>query len=242
MLKYFIYFVGILLLMGCTGPMKDPSGKSIPVQLNTYIVKKDKTAPTVIIGHGSAGVRSGEETLAYELNKWGYNAIIVDHYTLRGIAPHTGQRAAGAWPHDRANDFIETAKWIVKQPWHEGKIAVVGFSQGGAGVLALATLIDTGHISSAAAFYPACLFQNTPSKPSIPVQLHLAGRDNLALPWLCTERNNPAYELHYYEEATHSFDVNIPVGASIIFRHEFDPALRDKSRQHLKTFLSTHLK
>lgn len=60
--------------------------------------------------------------MASTLNSWGYNAVVVDHYTLRGIAaPHTGVAVHGARGEDRALDFIETGRWVQQQSWHQGK-------------------------------------------------------------------------------------------------------------------------
>ncbi len=230
------------ITVGCAAPLTDSTGKRLPVQLYSYEQDKNSSAPTVIIGHGSAGVKAADQIVAEEIKSWGYNTVIVDHYTLRGITSHTGKRVDGALPFDRANDFIEAAKWVQQQKWHKGKIAVVGFSQGGAGVLALATLENTGLISAGVAFYPACMIQNTPNKPTLPVQLHMAGKDDLALPWICTELKNPSYNVHYYDNATHSFDVNVPSGVNLRYTHRFDPSIKEESRKNLKEFLSIHLK
>lgn len=244
-MKKIIYSFMIILpfiTVGCAAPLTDSTGKKLPIQLYSYEQDKNGSAPTVIIGHGSTGVKPGDQQMAQEIKSWGYNAVIVDHYTLRGIGSHTGRKAEGALPVDRANDFIEAAKWIRTQKWHKGKIAVVGFSQGGAGVLALAAMENTGLISSGVAFYPACLLQNTPYKPSLPIQLHMAGKDDLAYPWVCTGLRNPEYKVHYYDDATHSFDIDIPATVDKRYTHRFDPHLKKESRKHLKEFLATHLK
>jgi dienelactone hydrolase len=230
------------ITMGCSAPLKNSSGQNIPVRLITYEYDKNNPKPTVIIGHGSAGVKEGEHVLAEEINKLGYNSIIVDHYTLRGISEHTGTRVLGGLPDDRADDFIETAKWIQTQSWHRGKIAVVGISQGGAGVFALAARENNGLISAGIAFYPACGIYNMPSKPSMPVQVHIAEKDDLALPYLCYELKNEAYNVHYYSNATHSFDRIIPYNSNIKYTYRYDSKSKEESRINLKNFLSSHLK
>jgi dienelactone hydrolase len=167
----------------------------------------------VLIGHGAGGVTAAPKELASTVNKWGYNAVIIDHYTLRGITRHNGVEVQGATGKDRARDFIDAANWVSKQEWHQGKIAVVGFSQGGGGVL---TLVDEkkmreqgfvtdknpNPISAASAFYPSCYFNPVPREPSMPTQVHLAGEDDLARISFCYSHDRNLDNIHTYEKAT----------------------------------------
>lgn len=91
----------------------------------------------MLLAHGSDGVSGHHRRWAINVRDWGYNAVIIDHYTLRGIKRHTGVFLTGVMGHDRALDMIGVASWVKSQSWHQGKIAVIGFSQGGGGVLAL---------------------------------------------------------------------------------------------------------
>jgi dienelactone hydrolase len=244
-----------LILTGCLATTVDgittSSGEKIPVRIESSLADKTKKMPTVLIAHGSAGVTNSNRSLSPVINQWGYNAVIVDHYSLRGITSHTGREVAGATGTDRAKDLIETAKWVEKQPWHQGKIAVVGFSRGGGAVLTLVNerlMNNIGYekkdipISSASAFYPSCYYNPVPDKPYIPTQVQLAEKDDLAYISFCNfPRENP-YEVFVHKNATHSFDENIPASARLIFTHRYDNSSTKKSRELLREFLDKNLK
>lgn len=252
------YAAVLLVLSGCLATpsptIQRSSGETVPIRLEVKLYSETVSAPTVIIGHGSGGISVMHRDMASTLNSWGYNAVVVDHYTLRGIAaPHTGVAVHGARGEDRALDFIETGRWVQQQSWHQGKIAVVGFSQGGGGVLALVNdrilrnlnYISDSHpnpIAAAAAFYPSCAITSPPRQPSMPTQIHLAEKDDLAFISACGFGANTPFEIHLYKEATHSFDESFHVNVRLRFTHRFDPAVTRQSRQHLRQFLDTHLR
>ncbi len=93
----------------------DSSGKELPVRIAVRL-GDNQAAPTVIVGHGSGGVTPSERKQASNVWTWGYNAVVVDHYTARGIKSHTGVPVNGALPNDRAADMIAVAKWVKQQP------------------------------------------------------------------------------------------------------------------------------
>lgn len=248
--------ITLSLLTGCeatTDGLKRVSGELLPVRLQASPISEKSKASTVLIAHGSGGVSNGNRLLAKELNKWGYNSVIVDHYLLRGISVHTGVALHGVRGEDRALDAIEAARWVQSQNWHQGKIALVGFSQGGAGVLSLIderAMKNLGYISGsspnpisvAAAFYPACAMSSVPTNPAMPTQIHLAEKDDLAFISSCHFHANHTYEIHTYKNATHSFDENIPASVRLKFTHRYDDLVTDQSRRNLKEFLAKNMK
>lgn len=255
--RLFLYLAPFTQLVGCVATqspvIKRATGEALPIKLEVRSLPKPAAAPTVIIGHGSAGVSPMHLSLASTLNEWGYNAVVIDHYTLRGISRHTGVAVRGALGEDRALDFIETGRWIHHQHWHKGKIAVIGFSQGGGGVLALVNdrelrklnYVSDDHpnpISVASAFYPSCAITPPPREPSMPTQVHLAEKDDLAYVSSCGFRDYSPYQIHLYKGATHSFDESIPAGAILKFTHRYDPGVTRESRQHLRRFLEANLR
>jgi dienelactone hydrolase len=251
----YILFLSIPLVSGCTAhgtPVYHTQDVLAPIKLSIKFAHENKAAPTVLIGHGSAGVTRGNQELARVLKEWGYNSIIVDHYTLRGITRHTGREAPGARGKDRALDFIRVARWAHTQSWHTGKIAVIGFSQGGGGVLSLAnkklmgqsknkSTDYLGPIVAAVAFYPSCYFNPVPKNTPIPIQIHLAEDDDLARTHWCRISNQSLYVVHRYKNATHSFDENIPSHIPLTFTHRFNHQITEKSRKNLKEFLDQQL-
>ena len=255
--KLFFFLFSCISLAGCLATqspvIKRSTGETVPIKLEVHTLSKPAQSPTVIVAHGSGGVSEMHRSMASTLNKWGYNAVVIDHYTLRGITRHTGMAVQGARGEDRALDFIEAGRWVQQQDWHKGKIAVVGFSQGGGGVMALVndlTLRSRNYISEAnpnpisvaSAFYPSCGITSPPRQPSMPTQVHLAEKDDLAFIFLCGFRADSPYQVHLYKGATHSFDENFPSGAILKFTHRYDSKVTNESRLNLRNFLDTNLR
>lgn len=272
MLKFWTGVVLVTLLTGCvsTGPrtsvhvvpslsrtmnLMDAKGQELPVRIAIRF-GDDRPKPTVIVGHGSAGVTPTEYAQARHAWSWGYNAVVVDHYTTRGIKRHTGRRVSGGLPDDRAADMVAVARWVKQQPWHQGKIAVIGISQGGAGIWALANEANMrGHsaievtdddlqlISVGVAMYPACApdLASPPRQPIFPVQLHIGGADDLALPRWCETFGNPRYEKFIYPGATHSFNYAGVIPNNTRFTHRYDLEADKLSQSRIKDYLARHL-
>ncbi len=246
------------VLSGClattTTGLPNPAGGRLDVRLESSPLDKNVKAPTVLLAHGSAGVTNNHREIARTLNSWGYNSVIVDHYTLRGITRHVRKEAPGARSEDRALDIVEAARWVEKQEWHSGKIAVVGFSRGGSAVL---TLINEQQmrnlgivsdskpnpISVSVAYYPSCYNNPVPSNPSMPTQVHLAEDDDLARPlWCVFSPMHENYSVYRYNGATHAFDETSTPGTVLEFSHRYDRKATNSSREKVKEFLDKHLK
>lgn len=237
-----------------THRLKSGEGVDLPVRVTAYPVDENKVAPTVLIAHGSDGVSGYHTEWARRIRSWGYNAIIIDHYTLRGITIHTGRVIEGARGEDRARDMVHAAHWILQQPWHQGKLAAIGISQGGAGVLALSAKqeeLDYYKItrkgekvpySAVIALYPGCSIFAPPIKPTIAVQMHLASDDTLANPAFCSPLDDSLYEVNTYQGATHSFDMYLSPHIRLPFVHRYDPKIAIEFQERAKVFLDKHLK
>jgi dienelactone hydrolase len=150
--------------------------------------------------------------------------------------------------------MVQAGYWISKQPWHKGNMVVIGFSQGGGGVLALVAkqedveyfkVVKKGQkipFAGVIAFYPACSLSPPPIKPTVPTLVHLASDDTLALLGFCTPLDDPMYEVHKYIGATHAFDVSIPSTVRLNFLHQYDPVVAKDSQENTKKFLDKLLK
>lgn len=240
-IKVFAVLSLLAVLVGCATPVDTPfkssNGSSLPIQVELFVANTPR--PTVVIAHGSGGVKPSQRVWASMARSWGYNAVVVDHYTLRGISDHTGRVVYGASAWDRAQDLNAVADWIKKQPWHQGKLAVVGFSQGGAGVFSL--ISNNTPYNVAITFYPACAINAPPSSPRIPTQVHLAESDNLSYIRYCTPTlTNAQYESYIYKNATHVFDVDMKTTTP--FTHRYDPVATKESQQRSREFLDKNLK
>lgn len=232
--------------------LKNADGSDSSVQLQVYQADEKKAAPTVLIGHGSGGVGASYHEWANTVKSWGYNAVVIDHYTLRGIAAFHNKMVDGARPKERAKDFADVAEWVQKQPWHKGKMVIMGFSYGGSGVLAYANAsalsnmnLWTGEkqdpVAAVVSFYPACYWDLPPYKLRMPVLMILAEKDDLADPKNCSPILSPLYDVRVLENATHAFDQNLPVVARRSFTHRYSDEAVTKSKNLSKEFLAKYL-
>jgi dienelactone hydrolase len=130
----------------------------------------------------------------------------------------------------------------------------VGYSQGGATVNALASkekilrnyegLVnekDYEIFAGAIGVYPGCGYKidGTPPTASspFPVQLHIAGADDLGRPeWCHTFAVN--YKLITYNGATHGFDF---IAQNTKFTHRYDPKAAKLLLERMKEFIDTKL-
>lgn len=232
--------------------LKNSDGTETKLKVTYQIASDTNAQPTVILAHGSAGVSANHYWWADVINKWGYNTVIVDHYTLRGISRHTGRPVDGARMRDRAKDFADVVVWLEAQPWHKGKISIVGYSQGGGGVMAFVSTelmheigvlpsVSLNQVVAAVAFYPSCLFRKPPAQPRIPVLVYLGGKDDLAKPEYCGEMSDPLYTVKMFPDATHSFDENLPFAVTA-FTQRYNSSAVDESREIMKKFLDAHMR
>lgn len=248
------------IVAGCSTGFKNSQGEEQPFQIHTFLV--NTPAPTVMVSHGSGCLTQNFFAWARELNAWGYNAIVIDHCSARGVNRYTGQfPPKNLAAIDKAKDYAALAEWVKAQDWHKGKIAVVGFSRGGAGVLMFANdsiLKNTGELNLAqmklidvgVAYYPGCTPHKPPKTPHLPVLIHHGLSDNLAVPTQCNypDLTDPNYHIVLYEGVYHTFDVvgpditgTGPTGRPYVARR-YNREADLKSRDITRNFLDNHLK
>lgn len=247
------------LISGCVATTPIALDETTKPRVSIYKTLLVSTqAPTVIISHGSAGIDSPTLNMATKVQSWGYNAVVIDHYTVKGIssgAQNVGKIIKGATGAERALDAIATARWVQRQTWHKGKVALIGYSQGGATVNALAnkykitvlrfpdlvTENDYRMFAGAIGMYPSCgrLLDATPpsDEAPFPVQLHIGTDDDLARPeWCYTQAKN--YELIYYKGATHLFD---SYAKNTKYTQRYDRVADQLSAERIHNFLDKNL-
>lgn len=193
-----------------------------PIESEKFTIKKylqKEPTNTIIIAHGSGGVTTNEENWAISLEKTGINVLILDSYSARGIPAHTAGVLSHFTVDDRAREAIKLTEWVKEQPWHKGKVGLLGFSQGGSVVLAAASGLRMSAMNNlsidriksidfAITYYPGCAIVSPDPAPVFPIQMHLAELDDLAQPWRCYPNTltDQMYELHFYKDARHTFD------------------------------------
>jgi dienelactone hydrolase len=225
------------LLVGCS---------TVPHQTEPAITKQFLTKsprPTVIVAHGCDGVDNVNYTnWAQEIHSWGYNTVVADSFKIRHLTSGVCKDPVSVLPDARARDLITLAAYIKTQPWHEGKIAVIGFSHGGSTVLKISNT-KQDFIDATVAYYPSCLKRfigiNT-YDPYIPTQVHLAGRDDWTPASECDYL--PIKDKYLYPDATHAFDMHYPDHVYLGHHMAYNKKADMLAMQRTKEFLSTTLK
>ena len=253
---FVITFLSTLILSGCANPFKNHRNESFDFSIQTFTV--GDPSPTVLLSHGSGCLQQSQFDWAKQVNSWGFNAIVIDHCSIRGITRYTGGVVPETLqPEHRSQDYVAIAEWVKTQVWHSGRLAVIGFSRGGEGVTNLVdeefherrktiTREKLGLIDVAVAFYPACGTYVAPVVPLIPTLIHHGKKDTLTEYWRCRydRLKNPKYKIILYDGAGHGFDINAPDmilsngRVALRYNAEADRA----SREITKTFLDEHLK
>jgi dienelactone hydrolase len=249
-----VLLVCLLVLSGCgsTKPFYPDnntkfytSGLVIEEQPILKVVKS-APRPTVIIAHGCDGTsnKSYQDWLL-EVSNWGYNGIMIDSFQPRGF-PNVCYPGPHVPPEIRSYDIKNIVDYVKKQSWHNGKIALIGFSHGGSTVLNFANNDRVSGIVAAVAYYPSCrtsrfnfIGRNWES-PLIPVQVHFGSKDTWTPPEECGDMKN--YETYTYKGATHAFDMNFPTRTAYGYYMEYNPSADRLSRVRTKEFLDKHLK
>ena len=214
--------------------------------------------PTIIIGHGCDGMSRYLIDWGREFGNWGYNLVFYDSFSSKGFGSGICKNAAEALrvpPEYRAREAQELAKWIKQQSWHNGKIAYIGLSHGGATAIRVGMIEkEVNEISVAVSLYPWCgnwhgggytgpLGSQKLNKEvdrygwstHIPTQVHLAGADDWVAPGVCSEIIGA--EQFTYNNAVHSFDFDIPERTMHGHKLKYDRNAHKLSRERIRKFL-----
>jgi dienelactone hydrolase len=142
--------------------------------LDAYLHKPagDGPYPAIIALHGAGGIFPYQIWWAYEISKYGYAVIFVDHYCTRGhlceIESDDHDSARGEimrnWqsvsPRQRVLDAVAAYLWLSRKPYVKNdKIGLIGWSWGGASALFAQKLarrlsLPNGGFKATIAFYP----------------------------------------------------------------------------------------
>lgn len=242
-----------VLMTGCAQVIVDSKGVEQKVSLDVFSVSNGK-APTVLIAHGCDGARPlVYREWARQISGWGYNAIVVDSYSKRGIS-NTCNNTSAEVLRQGAEDLIKTATWVQEQDWHTGKIGMIGFSRGGSVALTVANqdlllkgnVLKAGESSKVAAivaYYPGCFQGSHTAKPNAPTLLLLGAKDEWTPMSRCNleAKTDPNYHINIYPNAGHAFDMNYPTrtlyGHYLFYDPEADVASRKATREFFNKFL-----
>lgn len=182
-----------------------------------YKIADDETENkgTVIIAHGCAGVMVHERNIAQMFRQKNYHTVLVDSWTYRGFPSGPGENSMCRQRFDpalRLEEVYKAAAWVRTQPWHKGKVYLLGFSHGGMVALEASLFPRSKGIDKAVSFYPFC-HPHYHREPLIPTQVHIGSDDD----WTPAARCRGMYtsmfkkykygEYYEYPNTTHSFDI-----------------------------------
>jgi dienelactone hydrolase len=216
------------------GEVVTPNG---PVNITEY--KVSKAAPTVIIASGCTGVSNFYNYSAWGLvvQSWGYNAVVVDSFAPRGY-PRGVCGTNNINPSMRVYDIDAVAKWVRQQAYHQGDVAMIGFSHGGSTALNLASNPEITSIKSVVALYPNCKSRfvgRDYSNPHLPGLVLLAQDDRWTPISNCQTEKFPT---HIYPGVGHSFDADLPDrtvhGQDLKYNKSAHMDALDKTKRFLK--------
>jgi dienelactone hydrolase len=212
-----------------------------PVQLSALMFRPAGQGPfpAVVMLHGCGGLftSSGYPTASYRY--WGelaaqsgYVALLPDSFNPRGHwSICEQQKRAILVGRERTEDAYAARDWLATQPYvSPGRIALMGWSNGGSGTLhAIRAAQSRRGFRAAVAFYPGCrvlLKEQPPYAPYAPLLVLSGEADDWTPAAPCVELAKRArtaggpMEIVTYPGAHHSFDrINSPV------RHR--PAVRN---------------
>jgi dienelactone hydrolase len=230
-----------------------------PVDLAVEVVRtKAERAPTVVLLHGCAGVlRAQTDAWTQALNAWGYNVVVLDSFTPRGIrGSAVCQRPFSVvTPEQRGAEAHDVARWVTQQAWATPNVALVGFSHGGSAVLHAVASRDVERnvgrpvAKAAIAVYPGCGDSMNSDQPAIPMQVHIGEADTWTAAGPCRDlARNWRSEFHAYPGAVHGYDIP---GASGLgaesgsgTRHpvRYDAEATRLTRERVRSFLDRQLR
>jgi dienelactone hydrolase len=198
----------VLVLGGCAAD--EPSApKSLEPH---YRIQRPQTAgpfAAILLVPGCRGVTPARLETAVELVSRGYLVAFVDYLAARG---RSGPCASGVSAGDVARDIRAVSAHVrSRSDVRPGAVGVIGWSLGGAGVLASLVGVEFDRqppFDAAVAFYPVCRGL-LPWKTNVPTLLLLAGRDVIAPPAHCEDvvlRSAGRVQIHTFAGARHAFD------------------------------------
>jgi dienelactone hydrolase len=215
------------------------------IPLDIYKSRKSK-APTIVYAHGCSGYDNFDIKKARLLRSWGYNVVVAEYTKGRNLSnkiDYNGRNITctygNAYPqHLRADDLIAVGNWAIKQEWHTGKIAAIGFSLGGGAVEFLINdSRDINPYSAGVVFYPAC--RQYSNKTTLPNQFHIGTLDEAYNRCISFNRDEKRHNFFIYENATHAFDNDWVTNRN---GYMYDRDSTEKAFDHVKRFFDEILK
>jgi dienelactone hydrolase len=203
------------------------------------------TFPAIILLHGAIGFDRHYDDWATRLASWGYVALLLDGFALRG------QSSFSAPPSTLAQDICYAKSYLSELPYVDPqRIGVIGWSQRGASALAtLCVRFPSAQkeypFRAVVTFYPYCF--RALADLDFPLLILIGELDNRCPVALCMERmprkrTENEVILKVYPRAYHGFDVEGIDTGYMDHRYRYDPRAAADSIIQVKAFLAKYLK
>lgn len=188
--------------------------------LKAYVVKPQGAGPfpTVLMLHGCGGLFNGRGEFTTRERDWidrftaaGYAVMLPDSFNPRGFRSVCTERDRGINPAGRARDTAGAVDWLKTQSFVAyGRIAVVGWSNGGSTVLRYVERNQATAVKGAIAFYPGCtsILRRGGWQSRVPLEILIGSEDDWTPAEPCQKLVATATNVRYeaFPGAYHGFD------------------------------------
>lgn len=195
------------------------------VEVPVWIVLPDKAddkVPAVMLLHGTTGIiKAREWVYAERFAKMGIASIIIDTFTPRGIKDTLKDQGVVSAA-QMSDDALRVLQTVANHPKLKGdKIALMGFSKGGAAALRTSYAVfnkpNKAQFALIIGMYPSCTdYRLDPTTTGKPLRLISGGRDKWVSPDTCTDiarilkEKGADVEAEIIPDAEHGWDVPGP--------------------------------
>jgi dienelactone hydrolase len=225
------------------------AGQADPIQGYLTRPKGKGPFPAVVLLHTCLGLPAERASIGERIAAWGYVALFVDDFATRGLKETCAVDFKQALP-----DAYGALAYLSRLPDVDpGRIAAVGFSQGGDTALKIAADVgaesagnDGAVFKAAAAFYPPCS-NEAGAALDIPTLILVGAKDEVTPAADCAElakRQAPGMaKLVVYPGAAHGFDIpEFGAGTRIMgMLLAYDRNAAQRSWSELRSFLAARL-
>lgn len=188
--------------------------------LKAHVVKPQGAGPfaAVVMLHGCGGLFNKRGELAARERDWiarftaaGYAVMLPDSFNPRGFASVCTVGNRGINPAGRARDTAGAVDWLKTQSFvAPGKIAVVGWSNGGSTVLRYVARPESEAVKGAIAFYPGCttILNRGGWQSHVTLDILIGAEDDWTPAASCEKLASTAANVRYqaFPGAYHGFD------------------------------------
>ena len=203
------------------------------------------TFPAIILLHGSIGFDQHYDDWAARLASWGYVALLLDGFGVRG------QSSLSDPPLTLAQDICYAKSYLTELPFVDPRrIGVIGWSQRGSSALAtlcvrFPSLQNEYPLRAVVTFYPYCF--RALADLDFPLLILIGELDDRVPVSLCTERmphkrTENEVILKVYPRTYHGFDIEGIDTGYLDRRYRYNPTAAADSMIQVKAFLAKHLK